>query len=132
MTSSNMMSPQALLQSPMNHLIFVYPPQGYYARFPGEILLLKLGLYGAKQSAAIRAKTLNTFLVGLGFVYSDLDACFYKRREPTGELTLLISYVDDFRIGGSEAVIQAVYQAMLKEWGITSCDGTRFFGLDVS
>ena len=33
---------------------------------------------------------------------------------------------------GSEAVIQAVYQAMFKEWGITSCDGTRFLGLDFS
>jgi hypothetical protein len=43
-------------------------------------------------------------------------------------MTLLISYVDDFRIGGSEAVIQTVYEAMFKEWGITSCDGTRFLG----
>jgi hypothetical protein len=123
--------PQAFLQSPMDHLIFVRPPQGY-ATFPGEILLLRLGLYGAKQSAAIWAKTLHTFLVNLGFRSSDLDPCFYKRREPSGEMTLLISYVDDFRIGGSEAVVQAVYEAMFKEWGITSCDGTRFLGLDVA
>jgi hypothetical protein len=123
--------PQAFLQSPMDHLIFVRPPQGY-AAYPGEILLLRLGLYGAKQSAAIWAKTLHTFLVNLGFRSSDLDPCFYKRREPSGEMTLLISYVDDFRIGGSETVVQAVYEAMFKEWGITSCDGTRFLGLDVA
>ncbi len=41
--------PQAFLQSPMDHLIFVRPPQGY-AAYPGEILVLWLGLYGAKQS----------------------------------------------------------------------------------
>ena len=123
--------PQAFLQSPMDHLIFVRPLRGY-ATFPGEILLLRLGLYGAKQSAAIWAKTLHTFLVNLDFQSSDLDPCFYKRREPSGEMTLLISYVDDFRIGGSEAVVQTVYEAMFKEWGITSCDGTRFLGLDVA
>jgi hypothetical protein len=123
--------PQAFLQSPMDHLIFVCPPQ-WYATYPGEISLLKLGLYGAKQSAAIWAKTLHTFLVNLGFRSSDLDPCFYKRREPSGEMTLVISYVDDFRIGGSEEVVQAVYEAMFKEWGITSCDGTRFLGLDVA
>jgi hypothetical protein len=47
-------------------------------------------------------------------------------------MTLLISYVDDFRIGGSDEVVQGVYEAMFKEWGITSCDGTRFLGLDVA
>jgi hypothetical protein len=31
-----------------------------------------------------------------------------------------------------ETVVQAVYEAMFKEWGITSCDGTRFLGLDVA
>ncbi len=97
-----------------------------------RILLLRLGLYGAKQSTAIWAETLHTFLVNLGFRSSDLDPCFYKRREPSGEMTLLISYVDEFRIGGSETVVQAVHEAMFKEWGITSYDGTRFLGLDVA
>ncbi len=40
------------------------------------------------------------------------------------ELTLLISYVHDFRIGGTDAAIKEVYQAMSTAWGITSCDGT--------
>ncbi len=62
--------------------------------------------------------------MNLGFRSSDLDPCFHTRLKPSGEMTLLISYVDDFRIGGSEAVVQAVYEAMFKEWGITSCDGT--------
>jgi hypothetical protein len=123
--------PQAFLQSEIDHLIFVYPPRGY-AKVPSEILQLRLGLYGAKQSAAIWANTLNTFLLTLGFESSDLDPCFYRRVEPTGELTLLISYVDDFRIGGTDTAIKEVYQAMFAAWGITSCDGTRFLGLDVS
>ena len=61
-----------------------------------------------------------------------MDPCFYKRVEPSGELTLLISYVDDFRIGGPDSAIQEVYDAMFKEWGITSCSGNRFLGLDVT
>ena len=123
--------PQAFLQSEIDHLIFVYPPRGYASR-PGEILRLHLGLYGAKQSAAIWANTLRTFLLKLNFVSSDMDPCFYKRIESSGELTLLISYVDDFRIGGPDFAIQEVYDAMFKEWGITSCSGNRFLGLDVT
>ena len=123
--------PQAFLQSEIDHLIFVYPPRGYASR-PGELLRLHLGLYGAKQSAAIWANTLRTFLLKLNFVSSDMDPCFYKRVEPSGELTLLISYVDDFRIGGPDSAIQEVYDAMFKEWGITSCSGNRFLGLDVT
>jgi hypothetical protein len=51
-------------QSEIDHLIFFYPPRGY-AKFPSEILQLRLGLYGAKQSAAIWANILNTFLLNL-------------------------------------------------------------------
>ncbi len=44
----------------------------------------------------------------------------------------MISYVDDFRICGRDTAIKEVYQAMFAAWSITSCDGTRFLGLDVS
>jgi hypothetical protein len=64
--------PQAFLQSENDHLIFIYHTRGY-ARFPNEILQLRLGLYGTKESAVIWADTLNTFLLSLGFESSDLD-----------------------------------------------------------
>jgi hypothetical protein len=39
--------PQAFLQSPVDHDIFVFPPRGNL-EFPGQILKLRLALYGAK------------------------------------------------------------------------------------
>ncbi len=42
--------PQAFLQSEIVHLIFVYPPRGY-AKFPNEILQLRLGLYLWRNSS---------------------------------------------------------------------------------
>jgi hypothetical protein len=44
--------PQAFLQSPIDHVIFVNPPRNH-AEFPGQVLKVRLALYGAKQSSAL-------------------------------------------------------------------------------
>jgi hypothetical protein len=72
--------PQAFLQSPVDHDIFVHPPRTNI-EFPGQILKLRLALYGAKQSSALFYKLLNSFLLSLGFVSSTMDTCFYKRHD---------------------------------------------------
>jgi hypothetical protein len=54
--------PQAFLQSPIDHVIFVHPPRTHVER-PGQILKLQLALYGAKQSSALFYKLLNEFLI---------------------------------------------------------------------
>jgi hypothetical protein len=72
--------PQAFLQSHIDHTIFAYPPRSHVER-PGQILKLRLVLYGAKQSSALFYKLLNAFLLSLGFVSSTMDPCFYKRAD---------------------------------------------------
>jgi hypothetical protein len=44
--------PQAFLKSKIDCDIFVNPPKNFL-EFPGQLLKLKLSLYGAKQSAAL-------------------------------------------------------------------------------
>jgi hypothetical protein len=44
--------PQAFLKSKIDCDIFVYPPKNF-SEFPGQLLKLRLALYGAKQSAAL-------------------------------------------------------------------------------
>jgi hypothetical protein len=44
--------PQAFLKSEIDCDLFVYPPRNF-SEFPGQLLKLKLSLYGAKQSAAL-------------------------------------------------------------------------------
>jgi hypothetical protein len=111
----------------IDHDIFVHPPRTNI-EFPGQILKLRLALYGAKQSSALFFKLLNTFLLTLGFVSSSLDACFYKRCDAI----LLIVHVDDMRCAGTPEALAEVHAALLQRFRITTGDGTRFLGMDTT
>jgi hypothetical protein len=116
--------PQAFLQAPVDHIIFAYPPRSN-VEFPGQILKLRLALYGAKQSSALFYKLLNSFLLSLGFVSSTLDNCFYKRDD-----ALIIVHVDDMRCSGTPAALLSIHAALLQRFKITTGDGSRFLGMD--
>jgi hypothetical protein len=116
--------PQAFLQSPVDHVIFVHLPRSN-VEFPGQILKLRLALYGAKQSAALFFKLLNAFLVTLGFVSSTLDPCFYRRED-----AILIVHVDDMRCAGTSAALLSIHEALSLRFNITTGDGSRFLGMD--
>ncbi len=123
--------PQAFLQSPVDHDIFAYPPHSN-VEFPGELLKLRLALYGAKQSSALFYKLHHSFLLSLGFTSSTMDPCFYKRNGGPGFDALLIVHVDDMRCSGTPAALAFVHNALLHRFKITSGDGTRFLGMDTS
>ena len=95
--------------------------------FPGQILKLRLALYGAKQSSALFFKLLNSFLLSLGFESSPLDACFYKRHD-----AMIIVHVDDMRVTASPDVLQTIHQALFHRFKITTGDGCRFLGMDTT
>ena len=116
--------PQAFLQSPIDHVIFAYPPRPN-VEYPGQLLKLRLALYGAKQSAALFFKLLNGFLLTLGFESSTFDACFYKRHD-----ALIIVHVDDMRVTAPPDVLHAIHAALYGHFQITTSEGTRFLGMD--
>ncbi len=112
--------PQAFLQSPIDHTIFVYPPRAH-VEHPGQILKLRLALYGAKQSSALFYQLLNAFLLTLGFVSSTMDPCFYRRHD-----ALIIFHVDDMRVSAPPDVLLTIHAALYERCKITTSDGTRF------
>ncbi len=116
--------PQAFLQSPVDHDIFVHPPRSN-VEFPGQLLKLRLALYGAKQSSALFFKLLNSFLLTLGFQSSTLNPCFYRRSD-----ALLILHVDDMRCAGTPNALLSIHAALSERFNITTGDGTRFLGMD--
>jgi hypothetical protein len=120
-------APQAFLQSPVDHDIFAYPPRSN-VEFSGQLLKLRLALYGAKQSSALFYKLLNAFLLSLGFVSSTLDPCFYKRPD-----ALLIVHVDDMRCSGTPAAMTSIQRALFQRFKITTGDGlhvtARYVGM---
>jgi hypothetical protein len=117
--------PQAFLQSFIDHDIFVYPPRAHVER-PGQILKLRLALYGAKQSSALFYKLLNAFLLSIGFISSTMDPCFYRRHD-----ALIIVHVDDMRVAALPDVLQQIHDALYARFNITTSDGIRFLGMDV-
>ncbi len=118
--------PQAFLQSPVDHDIFVHPPRGN-VEFPGQLLKLRLALYGAKQSSSLFFDLLNAFLLTLGFVSSSMDACFYKRHD-----ALIIVHVDDMRCAGTPEALAEIHAALFQRFNITTGDGLRFLGMDTA
>jgi hypothetical protein len=118
--------PLAFLQSAIDHTVFVYPPRTHVER-PDQILKLRLALYGAKQSSALFYKLLHEFLLTLGFVSSTMDPCFYKRHD-----AMTIVHVDDMRVSASPNVLKTIHFALFEHFRITTGDGFRFLGMDVT
>jgi hypothetical protein len=116
--------PQAFLKSEIDCVLFVYPPNNF-AEFPGQLLKLRLSLYGAKQSAALWNKLIDGFLKELGFVSSPMDPCLYKRSD-----SLIILFCDDLRVSGLPSTVSGIKTALFEKFQITTSDGTRFLGMD--
>jgi hypothetical protein len=116
--------PQAFLKSKIDCVLFVYPPNNF-AEFPGQLLKLRLSLYGAKQSAALWNKLIDGFLRELGFLPSPMDPCLYKRND-----ALIILFCDDLRVAGSSETVLKIKEALVEKFQITTSDGTRFLGMD--
>jgi hypothetical protein len=116
--------PQAFLKSKIDCVLFAYPPSNF-SEFPGQLLKLRLSLYGAKQSAALWNQMINGFLQKLGFLPSLLDPCLYRRED-----ALIILFCDDLRVAGLPEVVLEIKAALFKEFQITTSDGTRFLGMD--
>ncbi len=116
--------PQAFLKSPIDCTLFVYPPRGY-SEFQGQLLKLRLSLYGAKQSAALWNTMIDAYLKELGFTPSPMDPCFYKRSD-----ALVILFCDDLRVAATMPVLRKIHDALFQKFAITTSDGTRFLGMD--
>jgi hypothetical protein len=116
--------PQAFLKSPIDCDIFVHPPRNF-VEFPGQLLKLKLSLYGAKQSAALWNQLIDQFLKDPGFEPSPMDPCLYKRGD-----ALIILYVDDLRVAATPEVLAQIHAALFQKFQITTSDGNRFLGMD--
>jgi hypothetical protein len=70
---------------------------------------------------------MNTFLLGLGFVSSPLDSCFYRRAD-----AVLILYCDDLRIGAASEILASLHASLSEKFSVTTAPGDRFLGMDTT
>ncbi|EWM20343.1 retrotransposon ty1-copia subclass [Nannochloropsis gaditana] len=100
----NMDVDTAYLQSDLEEKIYVKQPPGYEQYGPnGEelVCLLHKSLYGLKQSGINWHKKIDGWFRGYGFHSSSTDPCLYVKFGSSGEILVIVLYVDDLIIAGN-------------------------------
>jgi len=77
------------------------PLEGYPKAKPGQVCKLQRSLYGIKQASGPWNLELTRFLQSKGFIPSKSDYSLFLRNNK-GLLTLILVYVDDLLITGSD------------------------------
>ncbi|EWM20071.1 gag-pol polyprotein [Nannochloropsis gaditana] len=115
----NMDVDTAYLQSDLEEKIYVKQPPGYEQCGPnGEELVCRLrkSLYGLKQSGRNWHKKIDGWFRGYGFHSSSADPCLYVKFGSSGEMLVIVLYVDDLIIAGnSRDMVDDFKQAISKE-----------------
>ena len=92
--------------------IFMKPPKGYKCTKSGTVFRLIKSIYGLKQSPYVWNSDINKFLLEIGFIRSETDACLYVRIRKS-EYTILCLYVDDLTIAcNNKTILEELKQAL--------------------
>jgi transposase InsO family protein len=98
----------AFLNAEVDADIYMEQPEGFHQGSEDTVCKLKKALYGLKQASRRWFKTINEFMLRMGFKPLVSDACVYRKRSKTGNLIIISLYVDD--------TIIAVHKNDLAEW----------------
>lgn len=109
----NMDVDTAFLQSPVEEVIFVKQPRGYEKKGAnGKVLVCRVlkSLYGLKQAPRNWNKVINDWLLSYGLTPSKVDPCVYVMVSRCGNLLLVVLYVDDLIIAGSNRAMMDAFK----------------------
>ena len=118
----NMDVETAYLQSDLEEKVYVKQPPGYEQYGPnGEELVCRLrkSLYGLKQSGRNWRKKIDGWFRGYGFHPSSADPCLYVKFGSSGEILVIVLYVDDLIItSNSREMVDKFKQAISREFSM--------------
>ncbi|KAI0991324.1 hypothetical protein K3495_g16863 [Podosphaera aphanis] len=108
--------PTAFLNPDLDIDLYMEMPQGYEKE--GYIILLRKGLYGLKQAAALWYDDAKATLAKLGFHPTTSDVCLYTNVQKD---VFVVMHVDDFQVMGPNlAKIESLMQALHKKYKLKS------------
>lgn len=96
----------AFLNGTIKETIFMKQPEGYEEKGKvHHVCLLKRSLYGLKQAANSWNEAINETLLTFGFKRSKYDNCLYYKNYTDGSICMILIYVDDLLITGSNQTV---------------------------
>ena len=90
------------------------------------VCLLKISLYGLKQSPRQWYKRFDTFILKIGFKRSSYDGCFYYKKLQGSLMMFLVIYVDDMLLACKDkSQIQEVKRILKSEFDMMGLGNAR-------
>lgn len=120
----------AFLNGTLSDEIYMKPPPGFETN--GDVMRLRKGLYGLKQSANIWNKMLVESLTKESFVQSEADECLFIRRT-SSDVCYIVVHVDDMLCAASnERLIAKIIEGLAKYFELKDLGEVRqFLGIDI-
>ena len=102
------------LHGDLHEDIYMQQPEGFVEKGKENLVCkLKKSLYGLKQAPREWYHKIHSFMLSQGYRQSDIDHCLYTKRAKDGSLLILILYVDDMLLAGTNINELAALKAKL-------------------
>ena len=106
----------AFLHGDLHEDIYMQQPEGFIEKGREHLVCkLKKSLYGLKQAPREWYHKFHSFMLSQGYRRSDIDHCLYTKRAKDGSLLILILYVDDMLLAGTNINELAALKSKLND-----------------
>ncbi|KAJ9547057.1 hypothetical protein OSB04_019600 [Centaurea solstitialis] len=124
----------AFLHGELEEEIYMSIPPGFSGAEKNKICLLKKALYGLKQSPRAWFGRFSKVMIAGGYKQSRGDHTLFIKHSASGEVTILIVYVDDIIVTGNDkAEKEALKQRLAKEFEIKDLGKLKYLlGIEVA
>ena len=120
--------PTAFLNPDLDLDLYMELPEGY--KKDNKIILIKKGLYGLKQAAALWYDDIKSFLATQGMFQTMSDMCLYTNKQKD---LFAILHVDDIQIlGPSKVKVDKLMEALHMKYKLKSVKTDMFLGIHIS